>query len=207
MKLEKLFLPLAVFAAVLTVYIFFRKSGGSEQANVPNPASSGVTLPYTQSGAVQPVSYNVPAINPAPSPLVLLQQPQNAFPQSPASNNGVPPYLTFNFGPSHDLSKQSPSSSPNPLPLGMPDECGCNSGCGATCGLTGAYPDGAGNVQMSSSRSRQINDDPNWITMASNNVLSYLALTGSAPIPNLQSTPPPSPVQSGTTNGTPYLTQ
>ena len=81
MKLEKLFLPLSIFAAVIAVYVFFRGQGnGAANLTFPSTASSGVPEAYTSQGQVQPVNYQVAAQPINPSPLITLAQPYNTNP-------------------------------------------------------------------------------------------------------------------------------
>lgn len=187
MNLEKYFLPLSVFTGVLAVYLYFRGSQGNSASTVPNPASGGVPAPYSASGVVQPVSYNVPAMSVSPDPLVVLSQPQATNPDG--TSNGIPPpYLTFNRGPKNNLFMK-----PADLPSNSDGSCGCGCGqpaqsCANQCNASNSFVDGSGNTPLSSSRARQIANGGDWMDNAMSNLNAYLALEGAAPaIPSLTS--------------------
>jgi hypothetical protein len=193
MDVQKYFFPLGVAASVIAVYALFRNQQNAGQntiATYPNPASSGVGLPVSDpsqtQGTVAPVSYNVPATQLAPSPIVVLQNPLNPNPQasdpSQTQDNGAPAYLTFNFGPQSDLNK-TPASKKQ-LAQAQPgvdqshDGCGCGSsscgGSGPQCGQQNAFIDGNGNVKLSSSKKNQLRAQNNWLSPAQQNMMAYL---------------------------------
>lgn len=191
MNVEKFIFPVTVSAAILGIYAFLRpRNDAPLQATTPNPASSGVTGPFTQLGAVQPVTYNVPAVSSQPLPLDVLRNPYHTNPGGSGSstdNGQAPIYLTANFGPGADLSKQQP-------PLKSPDSCGCGceeKKCSNSCNTKNAFPDGAGNTQLSSSRRRQAanSDMPEWFPGVLDNLLSWYASDNSREAPSLTNFP------------------
>lgn len=199
MKIEKLFLPLTVFAAVIAVYLAFRGTGNTNPAStIPNTASSGVPATYSSGGVVQPVNYDVPSIATSPNPLVLLSQPSNPNPQGNSQSDGStgPAYLTFNQGPGKDLSKTKP-----PITATTMTCSGCSGGCQSCanqCNQSNAFPDGSGNTKLSSSRTRQLAQSTpgDWLKSAIDNTNAYLALEGNAPaIPTLTSYVPGGMIQ------------
>lgn len=215
MDIQKLLIPLTAGAAVIGIYVAFRKQPGQIAAVTPNPASSGVTGNFSGAGVVQPVNYNVPPVQLQPNPLIVLQNPTNPTPgtaggtspsgadrTNPFSPDGSPPpYLAFNFGPSHDLSKQSPG----PKQPKKKGGCGCSDSCSSSCGQKNNFPDGSGDTPLSSSGARLVsNSDPNgWINDVLNNFGSYLdTLPSDNAIPNLGSYVQPA----GLDGGAPLLT-
>lgn len=172
MKLEKLFLPLFIFAAVLGVYIFFRKSGGAQTLTVPSTSSSGVPESYSSQGQVQPVNYVVAAQPVDIPPVIALSQPYNTNPGG--VQNSTPSYLSYNLGPGNLL------NSPPPIPVSDAN-CGCGSGCGSCanqCGTQNSYTDGGGQTKLVTTRKRQNAgaDTDQWQPTAIQNLNAYLAL-------------------------------
>lgn len=173
MKLEKLFLPLTIFAAVIGVYVFFRRSGGAQTITAPSTGASGVPESYTSQGQVQPVNYQVPGVASDPSPLVVLSDP---FSSNPGGTPiPTPSYLSYNLGPGNLLNTAPDVTIP-------PDaNCGCGS-CGATCanqcGNINSFPDGSGNVPLSTTRARQLaaSKPGTWQPEAIKNLNAYFAL-------------------------------
>lgn len=183
MDAQKLFFPVAVGAAVLGIWATFRKTP-AVAAMTPNPSGGGVVGPYTQNGVVQPMSFPVAPVQLAPNPFILLSQPTNPTPgsnggDSPSARRKSPPnYLAFNFGPSHDLTKQA-----TPPKTKKKNGCGCGS-CESdcnTCAGRDTYPDGTGNTPLSSTRTRQFyNSTPSdWLDFVENNFDSYLSTQSS----------------------------
>lgn len=154
MKPEKFFFPIMVFAAIIGIYLLFRKQ---EPATVQGPNTSASGLP-TIAPQAQQYQVNPPTLT--PSPLVMLADPYSNDPQA-ATPQRPPAYLAFNFGPSHDLTK-TPF---NPAGSGVTDDgtktasgcggCGSSSHCG--CGtIDNVFPDGAACSKMSSNNRRQV---------------------------------------------------
>jgi len=173
MKLEKLFLPLSIFAAVIAVYIFFRGTGGAATLTFPSTGASGVTAAQSAGGQVQPVNYSVAAQPINPSPIITLSNPYD--PNPGGVSNGTPAYLNYNLGPGNLL------NSP-PAPATPPDaNCGCGGGCGSCanqCGAANSYSDGSGQTQLVSTRARQaFSAGPQ--TLAIQNLNAYLAMENS----------------------------
>lgn len=169
MKLEKLFLPLSIFAAVVAVYIFFRGQGGAQVLTVPSTSSSGVPESYSSQGQVQPINYTVASQPVTVPPVIALSQPYNTNPGG--VENSTPAYLSYNLGPGNLL------NSPPPIPKSNAN-CGCGSGCGSCanqCGAANSYSDGSGQTQLVTTRQRQ-NADSSPATTAIQNLNAYLAL-------------------------------
>jgi hypothetical protein len=193
MKLEKLFLPLSIFAAVIAVYVFFRGQGGASTLTFPSTSSSGVPEAATSQGQVQPINYSVAAQPVNIPPVVALSQPNN--PNPGGVSNGTPAYLNYNLGAGNLL------NSP-PIPFTPPDaNCGCGSGCGSCanqCGQQNSYSDGSGQTQLVSTRTKQSNgaDTASWQPTAIQNLNAYLALENSdAGTPNVASWMPGGMIQ------------
>lgn len=168
MKKERFFFPLFVFAAVLAVYLFFRKQDPGTKALQPSTAGSGIPQWATEG----PAQYSVPAYQPPVTPVMLMADPYNAFPgqKQPMS---APSYLAFNFGPSHDLTKH-PTPDLTSKQKAMKDEgCGCGGGTStcATCNqINDQYPDGSTGCKMASSTKRLIATQPkSWLEIAQDN--------------------------------------
>jgi hypothetical protein len=154
MKPEKLFFPLMVFAAVITVYLLFKKQP-AQQVLQPSTAPSGVPT-YSTEG---PNSYNVQAPQAVGSPLVYLADPWSDNPLGDVRKK-PPAYLAFNFGPSHDLTK-IPSSGLHALQKAASGKCG--SGCGGcnSCKQdVNVFPDGSSDVKLASTNVRQADNAP-----------------------------------------------
>jgi hypothetical protein len=195
MKIEKLFFPLTVAAAVISIYLLFRNSAQTPQAfTVPNPASAGVTSGASQ---VQPVNYNVAPISLQPSPLTYLQDPYATNPNG-GGYGGTPPYLNSNFG-ANDLTKTGPAPA-----TASGDTCGCKSDCcDKNCGA-GNFSGGV--TPLASSRAVQVsNSSPMHYASVSENVNSYLANERGQPTPTLTSNMAAAPVSTAPTNGTPPI--
>ena len=193
MKLEKLFLPLTIFAAVIAVYVFFRQSGGSQTITAPSTASSGVPEAYTSQGQVQPVNYQVAAVPSDPSPLVVLSNPFSANPGG--TQTGTPAYLNYQLGPGNLL------NTPPTTTIPPESNCGCGS-CGGTCanqcGLANSFIDGSNQTELATTRSRQLaaSEPGTWQPGAIQNLNAYLALENqSAGTPNLTSWMPGGMIQ------------
>lgn len=180
MKPEKFFFPLMVFAAVIAVYMLFRKR---EPATVTQPSTSASGLPLV---TPQAQNYNVNPAQVAPSPLVMLADPFSHDPNNPSAK--PPSYLAFNFGPSHDLTK-----TPTPKPDKKKNGCSgsCNS-CDSCSQDSNTFPDGQTTTRLSSSRGRQVAAQPDWIANALAN-LSESNLHIGQPI-DLSGTNTPAPV-------------
>ena len=196
-KPEKVFLPLMIFAAVIGVYLLFRGSP-TQSVTVPSPASSGVPVSYTLSGGVQPATYAVQGTPASLSPAVILQDPMSANPGG-NQRNSPPPYLAFNYGPFHDLTKPLPDSMTQPATSG---DCECGGSCGGSdsgsggcptnCNSKNAFPDGQLSTPLSSTRSRQVNSSKphEWLERAAANVRTYMGVEAGAPtVPNITSRP------------------
>lgn len=170
MTIEKFFMPLTVVAAVVGIYVAFRKEVGSQGVIIPNPASAGVTAVQTTGGVVSPINYNVPPLATNPSPLVLMSDPSNP---TPGFNAPVPAYLAFNFGPGLALNKAAPLPPAKPATGG-----GC---CDPCSGRDYAFSDG-GKDSLVSTRSKQVsNSTPeSWLPAATDNVDSYFKDYGEA---------------------------
>lgn len=159
-----------VFAAVIAVYLFFRKSAPATQTQ---PSTSASGLPLT---TPQAQNYNVAPYQQTPNPLVMLAEPQSNDPGSGAQK--PPSYLAFNFGPSHDLTKTPTASALREAQRKANSGCGGSCGtCKSRCNSSNVFPDGNGNTEMSSDRKRQIEAQPSWI----DNALANLADSGSVP--------------------------
>lgn len=184
MKLEKLFLPLSIFAAVIAVYIFFRGQGGAQVLTIPSTSASGVPESYTSQGQVQPIQYSVAAQPVNVPPVISLSQPYNTNPGG--VQNSTPAYLSYNLGPGNLL------NSPPPIPTSDAN-CGCGSGCGSCanqCGQSNSYSDGSGQTQLVTTRKRQNadSDASQWQPTAIQNLNAYLALENvDAGTPNVAS--------------------
>ena len=193
MKLEKLFLPLFIFAAVLGVYIFFRKSGGAQVLTVPSTAASGVSEAQSSQGQVQPMNWTVAAQPVTVPPVVALSQPYNT--NTGGVNNGTPAYLNYNLGSGNLL-----NSPPPPIPVSDAN-CGCGSGCGSCanqCGTANSYGDGSGQTQLVTTRKRQNAgaDTNQWQPTVIQNLNAYLALENiDAGTPNVTSWMPGGMIQ------------
>lgn len=173
MKLEKLFLPLTIFAAVIAVYVFFRKSGGSQTITAPSTASSGVPEAYTSQGQVQPVNYQVAGVPSDPSPATVLANPFSANPGG--SPLGTPAYLNYNLGPGNLL------NTPPVVTIPPESNCGCGGGggtCANQCGVQNGFPDGSNTTPLDTTRSRQLaaSKPGTWQPQAVANLNAYLAL-------------------------------
>lgn len=158
MKPEKLFFPLMVAAAIIAIYLLFRNPQPAATVQGPNTASSGLPTitPQTQQYQVNPPTLT-------PTPLIMLANP---FANDPNSTATKPPaYLSFNFGPSHDLTK-TPTV---PASTGKTG-CGCEAeqcGCGS---INNQFPDGAGCSKLASSGKRLIRSGGNdpWQNVITN---------------------------------------
>lgn len=208
MKLEKLFLPLMVFGAVVTVYLLFRGQGNvPSQIVTPNPASSGVPATYNF-GSVTPATYNVPAIPGAAAltPTALSSDPSSANPAGGGPSQ-VPSYLTFNFGPGSDLTKGNATPASSDSSSG----CGCNSspsnssGSCVSCKSRNSFPDGSSPTPLASSKAAAINDAGNDAWKAPwKNVMDYLRASDPSAIPSLTSQPQSADLGGNPSNGTPW---
>lgn len=184
--------PFLIGTAILAAVVWLRggkkttvsPSGAVVSANpdsytTPNPASAGVTGPYTTQGVVTPA--NLPllpggvAFASAPAPPDVLSDPTSDNPGSTHRRTRAPQYLSFNFGPRSDLSKSAPS--------GDTADSGGTGGCGGcsqkkTCsgGSQGRSTCGGG-VALVTSRGRQVrNSQPDsWLPVTQENIDSYLA--------------------------------
>lgn len=211
---QKLFLPLGIGAAVISVYLLFRNTNpGAVQVTYPNPSSAGVSQAQTSGGSIQPVSYNV-APTPALGPATIISLggaqapggyghsytinkrgiPQDASLTDPLSANPAgkqrtspPPYLAQNF--------VRLFGSPKPV---MKSDCGCGGSCESkknSCNKcpsgSNNYGDGRGATMLASSRGAQIDHTNSAVledTAASIN--SYLLLqSGGSELPTLTSNP------------------
>jgi hypothetical protein len=190
---EKLFLPLAVVAAVIAVYTFFRKAGGSQTLTTPNPGPSGVPASYSAGGVVQPVNYTVPAVPDNPSPAIILANPFSANPGG--STIPTPPYLAYNLGPGNLL-----NTAPDTSMIPPTSHCGCDSGascanqCSSQCGSFNSFPDGAGTTKLSTTRGRQLaaSSPGTWQPAQVANLNAYLATENmSSGTPDIASWIPP----------------
>lgn len=192
MKLEKLFLPLSILAAVIAVYVFFRGEGGAQALTFPSTSSSGVPEASTSQGQVQPIQYSVAAQPVNPSPIITLSEPYNSNPGG--VQNQTPAYLNYNLGAGNLLN--------SPPALTPPDaNCGCGSGCGSCanqCGAANSYSDGSGQSQLVTTRARQNAgaDTVQWQPTAIANLNAYLALENSdSGTPNVSSWMPGGMIQ------------
>lgn len=173
MDFNKHFLPVIILGAIGATYYYSKNYGGNNAATVPNPASGGVTGPSTQPAIgvqtdVTPVYYDAKTWDQNPSQNQVISNPYAAFPGSPLQT--PPTYLAFNFGPSHDLTKQAAVlNQQNPADA------------------TNAYIDGTGDTLLSSSRSRQVSNDPNWIDSAIQNINNFLSMESGYTSPSLTS--------------------
>jgi len=207
MKIEKLFLPLFVFAAVVTVYLLFKNQENlPTQVVVPNTASSGVPSSYTQSGVVQPAVYNVPPISAVstPPPTLLSSNPQSVAPAGGGPQQ-VPAYLTFNLGPQSDLNKQPASQGAATTSSGCGGCSGKKTKQCVTCKSKNSFTDGNSPTPMASSRAKAINCQPDdaWIAPWKN-VMDYLKSTDVSGIPSIAGYQPSGELGTGPTNGTPW---
>lgn len=200
MKLEKVFLPLMVFAAVITVYLLFRKSGGVPSALTPNTSSSGVPATYSNSGVVQPATYNVPPIVPLGNPNLISLNPSSNSPTSQNGDTSVPAYLTYNMSPGNDLNKQPTYD------ISKQSTCGC-SGCKQTTCNTckSAYSFTDGTTKLSPSKSKLIRNAPDsQLRRLNANLIDYANTESSSTIPTLTSTQASGSLEGEPTLGTPY---
>lgn len=157
MKPEKFFFPLMVFAAIVGVWMFLRKPQAVTQTQ-PSTSASGVPNVATES----PTSYNVQSPQIPASPLVYLADPGNPDPTAPARKS-PPNYLSFNFGPNHDLTKVPADNLYDAQKSALRKKSGCG-GCGGDCNScdqnANVFPDGVGRTPLSSSRRMQIEAAP-----------------------------------------------
>lgn len=182
-SIEKLFLPLSVVAAVIAVYVFFRRSGGAQTITAPSTASSGVPESYTSQGQVQPINYQVAAVPSDPSPLVVLSDPFSANPGG--TQTGTPAYLAYNLGPGNLLNATPQIDAPE-------SNCGCDCGgtCANQCGMQNAFPDGGTDSMLVTSRAKQLiaSKPGTWQPKSIANLNAFLALENqSVGTPNLTS--------------------
>lgn len=207
MSLQKLFLPLSIFAAVVTVYLLFRGQGNvPSQVVTPNPASSGVPATYNF-GSVTPATYNVPVIPGAAAltPTALSSNPQSATPVGGGPSQ-VPAYLTFNFGPGSDLTKNNAVQA-SPV---SDSSCGCSSSkqknsC-VSCKSSNSYTDGNSPTPMASSKAAAIDNTPaDALKQQWKNVMNYLASSDPTAIPSLTSQPQSADLGGNPTNGTAWF--
>lgn len=171
MKIEQLFFPVTMVAAIGSIWLLFRKGATDTVTQMPNPASSGVTLP---GGGVQPVHFDVPAIPANLHPAIYLKDPYAAFPGSGDDQKMPPGYLTFNFGPPRDGTKQ-----PSP----SPDSCGCGGSCKtqdacSKCSGGNQYGDGNGEQKMNTNRAAQLAESQpdKWLNNLLRNTAGYAQL-------------------------------
>lgn len=208
MKLEKLFLPLSIFAAVVTVYLLFRGRGNvPSQVVTPNPASSGVPATYNF-GSVTPATYNVPA---TPGPAAFTPTALSTNPSSPTPVGGgptqVPAYLTFNFGPGSDLTKGNAVAA---QPVSSDSGCGCGGSSQSkscvSCKSSNSFTDGNSPTPMASSKATAIDNTPSGVLKRQwNNTMAYLASSDPNAIPTLTSQPQSGDLGGNPTNGTAWF--
>jgi hypothetical protein len=163
MKFERVFFPLMVFAAVIAVYLFFRKAAPAATTSFVQPSAAGSGIPNTATEAPQNV-YNIGAPQYTPSPLVLLSDPSSNQPAAPTTEGKragggylqrfwgtrtaphnqptlekeqqtgqAPSYLSWNVSPILDLTKQ-PSDTTQLQKVAKGESCGS---CGCNKGGSG----------------------------------------------------------------------
>lgn len=170
MKFEKLFFPLMVFAAIVTIYLLFRKSPQVTTQTQPSTAPSGIPNYATES----PSNYNVqmPQLGNAPA-LVYLQNPMSNNPAG-EQRQYPPTYLSFNFGPNHDLTKVPDSNlhEQQQAAQGKNGGCGgCSGGCNSCDQNQNTFPDGQGKTRLASSHKAQIVNAPrSFLEIATENL-------------------------------------
>ena len=159
MKAKFIGIPVAIFAAVIIVYLVLRGKNAATVTNQPSPASSGV-VPSSQTGIpLQQYQVNPPVLQPAS--IVSLAGPAAPYsnatgvPSAPAQSSDPTLYLTYNLGPTAALHKGKPTS-PAPAP-GAP--VGCGGSCGCTLGCKNnaqQVMEGQGSTCMATSKKSQI---------------------------------------------------
>lgn len=164
MKLDaqKLFLPLAVVAAVVGIWAAFRKKDGTTAVILPNPASSGVT----PSADVSPYVFNAPQLASPPSNAQALANPWSNNPGGSQIYNFDIPGITTKIpanaadatasalGLQTRTSIPDPTTSDLPIPsylthnfgprhaltkvMPVPQAPASSCGCGGSCGMPSA---------------------------------------------------------------------
>ena len=195
MKLEKLFLPLSVLAAVIAVYVFFRGTGSNPQTlTTPSAAPSGVTAPLSAGGLVTPITYSVATQPVSVPPVVVMSDPFSANPGG--TTIPTPPYLSYNLG-SGNLAQPSPITQ-TPATDSCCGSCGqAASTCGNICGKKNSYVDGNGNVALNTTRKQQLakSNPSTWQPKALSNLDAYLATENNEGGPSLASWMPSGMIQ------------
>jgi len=195
MKIEKLFFPLFVAAAVISIYLLFRGQQSQQpftQVILPNSASSGVPAPYSAGKVVLPNQYPIGSLSAQqPSP-----QQASADPLNPGVPH-VPHYLTFNMGPGNDLNK--PMHPAHHRKHG----CSCKSSC-VVCKSSNSFVDGSSPVMLASSTTSQIEQNTEVLPSVYENTMAYYQADDPASVVSLTSPMASGNVESTPTNGTPW---
>jgi len=209
MDLQKLTFPLMIAAAIAALWVLFHPKEQPAPTNQISAAPSGLPnyMPAAQTYQVNPPQL-------MPSQPVVIADPYNPNPGLP-SPTFPPPYLSFNFGPSHDLSKIPLSQDQlaqmahdrSTLPGGAPggESCGCGgnddlTGCNADTNH-GVFPDGRNAVMAKSGPeliSRLNRQDPTWMPRQIYNLGGSDVTPQNTPIAPYQATQQTQPTQGAT---------